>query len=40
MKFTYIMGTTFTKLTLFVHKIPFIINAFFPPLHEMLYVSH
>jgi hypothetical protein len=35
MKFTYIMGTFFTKF-----KLLFIINTLFPPLHQMLYASH
>jgi hypothetical protein len=33
------MGTSFTKLRLFSHKISFIINTLFPPLCEMLYAS-
>jgi hypothetical protein len=33
------MGTFFTKLKLFFHKVSFIINALFPPLHEMLYAG-
>jgi len=39
MKFAYIMGTSFTKLTLLVHKLSFIIDALFLPLHETLYAS-
>jgi len=39
MKFTYIRSTSFTKLTLFDHKIFFIIDALFPPLHETQYAS-
>ena len=34
------MVTYFTKLRLFYHKVPFIINALFSSLHETLYVSH
>jgi hypothetical protein len=34
------MGTSSTKLRLFLHKVFFIINAGFPPLPEMLYASH
>jgi hypothetical protein len=30
------MGTSFTKLRLFFHKVSFIINTIFPPLLEML----
>jgi hypothetical protein len=40
MKFTYIMGTSFTKLRLFFHKVLFIINTLFQPLCEVLYTSH
>jgi hypothetical protein len=29
MKFTYVMGTSFTKLRLFFHKVSCIINTFF-----------
>jgi hypothetical protein len=32
------MGTSFTKLT-FSHKVPFIINALFPPLRETQYAG-
>ena len=32
-----IMGTSLTNLRLFSHNVSFIINALFPPLHEMLY---
>ena len=39
-KFTHIMGTSFTKLRLLLHKVPFIINKLYPPLHEMLYAGH
>jgi hypothetical protein len=39
-KFTYITDTQFTKLRLFFHKVSFIINTVFPPLHEMLYADH
>jgi hypothetical protein len=39
MKLTYIMGTSFTNLRLFFHKVSFIINALLPPLHEMLYTG-
>jgi hypothetical protein len=38
-KFAYTMGSSFIKLRLFCHKVCFIINTFFPPLHEMLYAS-
>jgi len=40
MKFTYTFGTFFTKLTLFFHKVSFIFNKLYPPLHEMLYAGH
>jgi hypothetical protein len=40
MKFTYIMGTFFTKFKLLFHQVSFIINTLFPPLHQMLYASH
>jgi hypothetical protein len=36
-KFAYIMGTSLTKLRLFFHKVSFVIDTIFPPLHEMLY---
>jgi hypothetical protein len=39
LKFTYIMGKSFTKLMIFSHKIP-IMNTLFPPLCEMLYSIH
>jgi len=40
MKVTYIMGTSFTQLRLFFHKVSsFIINKHFLPLHETLYAS-
>ena len=32
MKFTYVMGTNFTKLKWFFHNVSFIINTVFPPL--------
>jgi len=32
-------STSFTKLKLFLHKIPFIINTLFPPLSEKLYAA-
>ena len=34
------MGTFFTKLKLFFHKVSFIINTLFPPFQEMLYAGH
>jgi len=40
MKFTYTMGTSFTKLSLFFHKLLFIMNTFFSLLSEMLYTGH
>lgn len=39
-KFAYIMGASVTKLPFFVHKISFIIDALFQPLHETLYANH
>jgi hypothetical protein len=33
------MCPSFTKLRLFLHKVFFIIDALFPPLHEMLLAS-
>lgn len=33
------MGTPFTKLGLFFHKLFFIINIVLPPLHETLYAD-
>jgi len=36
MKCTHIMGTSFTKLRLFFHKVSFIINKLFSPLLETL----
>jgi hypothetical protein len=38
-KFTYIMGTSFTKFRLFVHKVS-IISTLYPRLHETLYAGH
>lgn len=35
MKFAYILGTSFTELKLFFHKV-FIINTLFPSFFEML----
>ena len=40
MKFTKAMGTYFTKLRLFFHKVSFVINTTFAPLHEMPGGSH
>lgn len=40
MKFTYTIGTSFTKLSLFFHKLLFIMNTLFPLLPEMLYTGH
>jgi len=40
MKFTYIMGTSFTKLRTFFYKVFFIINTLSSTLHEMLYSRH
>ena len=34
-KFTYIMGTSFMKLTLCYHRVFFIVNTLFSPLREM-----
>jgi predicted ATP-binding protein involved in virulence len=34
------MGTFFTKLSLFFHKISFIINTHFPPLSKTVNASH
>jgi hypothetical protein len=34
------MGTFFTKLKLFSHRVSFIINTHYPPLHEILYAGH
>jgi hypothetical protein len=39
MKFTHIIGTSFKKLRLFFHKVFFVINTRFPPLHEMPHAS-
>jgi hypothetical protein len=39
MKFTYIVGTSFTKLRLFFYKASFIINTLLPPLREALYAG-
>jgi hypothetical protein len=39
MKFTNIMVTSFTKLTLFPHKISFTVNILFPPLRETMYAN-
>jgi hypothetical protein len=39
MKFTHIMGTSFTKLRLFFNKVFYTINTFFPPLRETLYAG-
>ena len=36
MKFKYIMGTSLIKFKLSFHKVSFIINIIFPPLHETL----
>jgi hypothetical protein len=40
MKFTYIMGTFFTKFKLLFHQFLFIINTLFPPLHPVPYAGH
>ena len=34
------MGTNFTKLRLFLHKVFFIINTLFPTLHVTFYARH
>jgi len=34
-----IIGTSFTKLGLFFHKLFFVINIVFPPLYETLYAD-
>jgi hypothetical protein len=39
MKFTYIMGTFFTKFRLFFHKVSFIISTLFPSLPKTLYAG-
>jgi peptide subunit release factor 1 (eRF1) len=39
MKFTCIIGTSFTKLRLFFHKVSFIINKPLPPSREKLYAG-
>ena len=39
MKFTYVMGTSFTKFGLFFHKVFSIINKLFSPLRETLCVG-
>ena len=39
MNFKFIMGTSFTKFGLFVHKISLIINVTFPPLFLTLYAG-
>jgi hypothetical protein len=39
MKFTYIMGTSLTKLRLFFHKVFFIVDVHFPSLRKMLYAG-
>lgn len=36
MKFTHFVGTSFTKLSLFFHRVFFITNTLFVPLHGML----
>jgi hypothetical protein len=38
MKLTYIVGTFFTKLRLFFHKVS-ITNTLFPPLRQTLYAG-
>jgi hypothetical protein len=40
MKFTCIKGISVRKLRLFLHKISFIINTIFPPLHARLYAGY
>jgi hypothetical protein len=39
MQFTYIMGSSFTKLRLFFHVVSIIINTHFPPLRETQYAG-
>jgi hypothetical protein len=39
MKLTYNIGTSFTKLRLFFHKVYFFINTIFPPLSQTLYAG-
>ena len=39
-KLSYIMGASFTKLHLFLHKTSFIINTLFPTLRDTLYACH
>jgi hypothetical protein len=39
MKFAYVMGIYFTKLSLFFHKVFFIIETLFPLLCEMVYAG-
>lgn len=40
MNFTYTIGMSFTKLSLFFHKLLFIMNTLFPLLSEMLYTGN
>jgi hypothetical protein len=40
MKLKCMMGMSFTKLRLFVHKVSLIINTLFPTLRETLYARH
>ena len=40
MKFTYTMDMSFTKLSLFFHKLLFIMSTLFPLLPVMLYTGH
>jgi hypothetical protein len=39
MKFTYVMGTSFTYLRLSFHKVSVVINSLFPPLRDTLYAG-
>jgi hypothetical protein len=39
MEFTYTVGTSFTKLVSFFHKVSFIINKLFLRVREALYVD-
>lgn len=39
MQYTYIKGTPFTALRLFLHKVSFTINTLFPPIRETLYAG-
>ena len=40
MNYTYIMVASFMELRLYCHKIFFIFNILFSPLHETLFAGH